>query len=196
MAYPKPKRDRAPTPFQRRVVMEYLVPGTSARAAYERAGGGKKNAGAHGPRLLRLPHVRKLVEAEFREVEAEIKLRASDVAQRVYEQSMALICDAMDKDGAPLPLDKLPELAKRAMIRSKTVFENQDMPGLDEKTGRQVMVKMRVPKVAEIELANRVESQRLFLQYAGKLKEKVELTGKDDGPLVIEVVSLADRPAQ
>lgn len=178
------KRERRLTPFQRRVVMEYLVPGTSARAAYERAGGAKKNAGSHGPRLLRLPHVRKIVEAEFREVEAEIKLRAVDVAQRVYEQSMALIYDAMDKDGAPLPLDKLPELAKRAMVRSKTVFENQDMPGLDE-MGRKAMVKLRVPKMAEIELANRVESQRLFLQYAGKLKEKVELTGNDGAPISV-----------
>lgn len=181
----KQKRERHPTPFQRRVVMEYLVPGTSARAAYELAGGAKKNASTHGPRLLRLPHVRKLVEAEFRERETEIKQRATDVAQRLYEQSMALICDALDDDGAPLPLKDLPESVKRAMVRSKVAFENQDMPGLDE-MGRKVMVKMRVPKVAEIELASRVDSQRLFLQYAGKLKEKLELTGKDGAPLQVD----------
>lgn len=178
------KREVKPTPFQRRVVMEYLVPGTSARAAYERAGGAKKNAGTMGPRLLRLPHVRKLVEAEFREREVEIKQRATDVAQRLYEQSMALICDGLDDEGAPLPLKELPESVKRAMVRSKTVFENQDMPGQDE-MGRKVMVKMRVPKVAEIELASRVDSQRLFLQYAGKLKEKLELTGEGGAPISV-----------
>lgn len=178
------KRERRLTPFQRRVVMEYLVPGTSARAAYERAGGGKKNASTHGPRLLRLPHVRVLVEAEFREVEAEIKLRASDVAQRVYDQATALIVDALDAEGAPLPLKNLPESVKRAMVRAKVEFENQDMPGIDE-SGRKVMVKLRVPKVAEIELAARVESQRLFLQYAGRLKEKVEVTGEGGAPISV-----------
>lgn len=179
------KRERRLTPFQRRVVMESMVPGTSARAAYERAGGGKKNASTMGPRLLRLPHVRKLVEAEAREREAEIKLRAADVAQLVYDQATALICDALDDDGAPLPKRQLPESVKRAMVRAKITFENQDVPGLDEKTGKRVMVKLRVPKLAELELASRVESQRLFLQYAGKLSDKVELTGKDGAPISV-----------
>lgn len=169
------------TPFQRRVVLEYLVD-CNARAAYVRAGGAKKTAYTHGPALLRRPHVRPFLEAEVREQEAEIKLRAFRVVEEVYAQSIANITDALGEDGAPKRLEDMPLGVRRAIGGLHLEFV-EEMVKFDDGPPR----KVRVPRLAQVKLVGKVESQALFLKYCGKLRDRVELTGKDGAPVEFTV---------
>lgn len=163
-------------------VAEYLVD-FNATAAATRAGYSAKTAMQQGSRLLKVPKIHDAVKAALADREAEIKLRAARVAEETYGQAVVDLGDAVDADGKLLPLGsglkdaagkelRMPASVRRA-IASVEIETRTEGRGEDAESYT----------VTKIKLHDKRASQELFLKYAGKLSDKVELTGNDGAPI-------------
>lgn len=167
------------TTFQRRFVLEYAVDQT-AYAAYIRAGGSPKTAYTAGPRMLRRPDVRAAVDAELETLWAPVRDRALKSAQITADRAEMDPLEALDAEGNPLPLHKMPPRARRAIKSIHLVYQDKERLRDDG-----VRIIERVPLVADLTWFDSRADRELHLKLAGKLKDQVELGGKDGKPLVV-----------
>lgn len=166
--------------FQRRFVLEYAVD-QNARAAYERAGGSKRSSYTHGPATLRRPHVRAAVDAEMAPLWQVVKDRALAAAQITADRAEADPLEALDPEGNPLPLHRMPQRARRAIKSLSLVYQDKERMRDDG-----VRIVERVPLVANLVWFDSRPDRELALKLAGKLRDKVELTGEDGGPVQVD----------
>jgi phage terminase small subunit len=148
---------------QKRYVDHYLAC-LEGKLAAERAGYSKRSAAVISYSLQRQPVVRKAIEEGLAEREVALKDMAIDAMAHTYSQATTNLTDLLDDDGAMLPLSKISEKAKRA-IQSIEVETRWDGRGEDAVSY----------KVTKVKIHDKCASQRLFAQYAGKLKDRVEL---------------------
>ncbi|HEX4386045.1 MAG TPA: terminase small subunit [Myxococcales bacterium] len=165
-------------------VAEYLVD-FNATAAATRAGYSAKTAMQQGSRLLKVPKIREAVQAALAEREQLLKERAVRVLEETYGQAVVDLGDAVDADGKLLPLGsgfkdaagkelRMPAAVRRA-IASVEIETRTEGRGEDAESYT----------VTKIKLHDKKASQELFLRAAGKLRNKVELTGKEGAPISV-----------
>lgn len=163
-----------------------------AAEAARQAGYSEKTAGQQGSRLLLHPEVREAINKALAEKEDLIKLRAARVAEETYGQAVIDMGDAYDSEGKLLPLGagfkdaqgndlRMPESIRRAI--ASVEYETRREGGGED---------VEVYTVTKIKLHDKRASQELFLRYAGKLKDRLEMTGKDGGPVIVEVVEYTE----
>lgn len=175
----KNQRPPKPTPFQRRVVLEYLVD-FNARAAYVRAGGAAKGAYTHGPALLRKPHIRAHLAEQSKALEDQLHDKHLAVQYATYDRALVDPLDALDANGEPLQLHKMPLAVRRAVKKLHFVYQDKQAMRDD---GKQIVE--RVPLLVSLELHDSRPDREMALKLAGKLRDKVELTGEDGAPISV-----------
>lgn len=156
--------------------------GNGAKCA-ELAGFAKKkpdDARKYGYQLLRKPHVAAFVEAEAAEKERLFKQKAARVAEETYRLATVDPNDLVGDDGNLLALNKMPMEARRS-IASIEVEEVWDGHGED---------RVQTGLLRKVKLHDKRAAQELFLKYAGKLKDKVEI---EAGATLEQIVLAADR---
>lgn len=176
------KKLKAPTPLtplQRRFVLEYLLD-CKAGPAYVRAGGAKRSAETHGPACLRRPHVRALVDEELNRRERDLRDKHLAVQEVTFARALVDPIDAYDAAGDPLPLHRMPAAMRRAVKSVRVVYQDKEVVRDDG-----VRIVERLPLVAELVLHDSRPDRELALKLAGKLRDKVELTGEDGKPISV-----------
>lgn len=169
------------TDLQRRFAHEYVID-FKAGDAYVRAGGSAKAAYTDGPKMLRKPHVRALVDELMKEQELLIHDHAVMVQRITFDRALVDPGDALDEHGAPLPMKSMSAAMRRAVKTYRVAYADKERQRDDG-----VRIMERVPVMAEVEWHDSRPDRELALRLAGKLRNKVEVTGKDDGPLEFKV---------
>lgn len=129
----------------------------------ETAGYSKKSANDISKRLQQHPAVRALIDKGLAEREQELKHKAVKAMEHAYAQATVDLADLEDENGDPLPLRQIPRETRRAI--ASVEYEYEWDRGI------------RRAKVARYKLHDKRASQELFVKYAGKLKERVEVEG-------------------
>lgn len=152
-------------------------PPVSQAEAARRAGFKDKESAHAGYQLLRRPHVRAEYERQLAEREELVKLRALATAERQHALSMSKPTDILDADGKLQPFEQWPETAKVAVaaIEVEDLYEG----GGEEREHISVLRK--------IKFHDPTPAARLFLQWAGKLKDKVEHDVAPGGTVQISI---------
>jgi hypothetical protein len=143
------------------------------------AKGDVRKARRYSYELLRKPAVKALVEAETAEKETQLKQKAARAAEETFLLATADIRQLFDADDKLLAVRKMPAQIRRA-IASIEVEKRVDGRGEDAE----------VYYVTKVKLHDKRAAQELFLKYAGKLKDKIEV---EAGATLEQLVLQADR---
>jgi phage terminase small subunit len=129
--------------------------------------GSKRHASTTAYELSRRPGVRALIAAEQAERERALKDRFLAVAEETYRLATVDIGVLFGEGGALLPLAGMPEDARRAIasIEVEELFEGAG----GERT--------QIGVTRKIKIHDKRAAQDLFLKFAGKLKEQVQVEG-------------------
>lgn len=162
------------TPRERRFVAEYLID-CNASAAALRAGYAKQTYGANGSQLLEKP----LVAEAIAKAEAKRAAKTGITADRVLKELARIgFSDlgtylSFDQDGV--------HLNDSSQVDTRALAEVSERP---TRTGKTVTIKLH----------DKVSALTKLGQHLGLFAEKVELTGKDGGPIAItDFATLAQR---
>lgn len=176
------------TPKQSRFVDEYLLDLNATQAAI-RAGYSQKTAKQQGQRLLTNVDISgALSEAQGRR-SRRTGIDAEWVLRRLADEATADLADILDEAGAIKPVAEWPLIWRQGLVAGVDVYE-------------EVVEGQKVGQTVKIKLSDRIKRIELIGRHVdvGAFRERVELTGKDGGPLQVEEVSardvLADRLAR
>lgn len=146
------------TPKQEAFVREYLVDLNATQAAI-RAGYSERTANEQGSRLLTNVSVRSAIEAAQKERGERVKATADDVLREI--QRMAMYDPKVFTEvKSPLDVANLPEDARRAVVGWSW-----------DRNGN---FTLKLAKEGALEMMGR---------HHGLFKERLEVTGKDGGPV-------------
>lgn len=106
--------ERPLTARQQAFVREYLKDGNATQAAI-RAGFSKKNAANIASKLLKKSQVAAQLATKVERIEAKAEIDAAEVLNEIKRVALVDIGQALDSEGRPLPLDKMPEDVRRAI---------------------------------------------------------------------------------
>lgn len=151
------------TAKQRQFCLEYLVDMNATKAA-ERAGYSKRTAKYIGHENLQRP----AVQALLRELQAEREERTKVDADRVLlELARIAFLDPgeLKRDGAWLPLEEMPEEVRRAVAGFKIGEAGE---------------------LRDLRFSDKLGALKLFMQHMGMLRERVEVSGPNGGPVTVE----------
>lgn len=173
--------DRPLTPRQQRFVDEYLIDLNATQAAI-RAGYSERTAQEQSSRLLSNAMVQQAIQ-QAQQARSEITgVRAANVLREIALLAHSTITDYVIDDHGNVTLAEgvhpgairaVASIKKKIRAIGETVVERE----------------------TEIKLWSKTESLKLASQHLGLLKERLELTGKDGGPvaLTVEQATTADR---
>jgi phage terminase small subunit len=169
------------TPKQERFVQEYLKD-LNATGAAKRAGYGEKGAHVAGSRLLKDRKVRAAVDAAQNKRAQRTQVTADRIIQELSAVAFSDLALAFDKGGQLLPLHEMPDTARAALagVDTEELFEGR---------GEERQLKGLGRKVRNWD---KVRALELLMKHNGMLREKVELSGEDGGPVVVEVRTYKD----
>ncbi|SCU95527.1 Bacteriophage terminase small subunit [Cupriavidus necator] len=160
------------SPKQQRFVEEYLIDLNATQAAI-RAGYSQKTARQIGEQLLRKPEVQKRI-AEAQKARSErTEVDVDYVLRRMVEIDQMDVLDILTDQMEVKPVSEWPHVWRQYL-------SGFDLAEMFEGTGEDrvlagILKKIRWPdKVKNLELIGR---------HLGMFKEKVELTGKNGGPI-------------
>jgi phage terminase small subunit len=125
------------------------------------------DAGHAAYQLLRKPHVLAEYERQLEEKEKLVKLEGLQQAQETALQGRARLGDVLDADGNLRPFKDWPLEVKASLAQ----IEVED---LHEGSGAE---RTHIGVLRKIKLHDKRASQELFLKWAGKLKDRVEIEG-------------------
>lgn len=164
-------------------VAEYLIDLNATQAAI-RAGYSPKTAGVQCDRLLKIPHV----AAAIAKQQGKRLQKLEITAERVLNE-LALIGFCNMKDYMRVGADGDPYLCFSELTRDQaaalaevTVEDFKDGRGEDARDVRRVKFKLADKRAALVDMG----------KHLGMFKEKIEVTGKDGGPMQHEEVSARD----
>lgn len=159
-------------PRQAQFVREYLVD-LNASAAYRRAGYKTGNADVLGPRLLGNAGIQAAVQVAYQTRAAKVELTAEQVLREIKNAAFLDPLALFAPDGTLLPLDQMPEHARRAIagLEVEEVYEGQG------KARRQVGY------LKKIKLVSKEGTLTLAGRHLGMFTDKTELTGKGGADL-------------
>lgn len=165
-------RPRPLTPREARFCEEYLVDLNATQAAI-RAGYSARSARAHVGRLLTNEAIACRI-AELRDARStRVGVQADDVLRGLWQIAMLDIGEAFDASGALKPLVDMPEGVRRA-IASIEIDELFNGRGGDRAS---------VGVTRKVRFHDKIRALDLLGQHLGLWKAKVEVTGKDGGPI-------------
>lgn len=170
-------RPRPLTPREARFCEEYLVDLNGTQAAI-RAGYSARSARAHVGRLLTNEAIARRI-ADLRDARStRVGVQADDVLRGLWQIAMLDIGEAFDASGALKPLADMPEGVRRAIasIETEELFNGRG----GERASVGVTRKVR--------FHDKIRALDLLGQHLGLWKAKVEVTGKDGGPIRSEGV--------
>lgn len=181
---PEPKNDpkvtvsplKPLTDQQKVFVSEYLKDRKAGKAA-ARAGYSEKNADQLGYQLLQNPSVRAAIDEGLEKLLTDNGFTAARVIREMARLAFADPAKLYGKDGKLLAITEM-DADTRAAIASIEIEGTRT-----SKNG----------ETAKVKLADKNASLRMAAQHFGLLKERVELTGKDGGPVEIKEMSNAER---
>lgn len=162
---------------RQRFVDEYLVDLNATQAA-TRAGYSAATANEQGARLLANASVAEAIAIANKKRQNETQINANYVLNRFVEIDQMDAADILDNDGAIKPVSQWPKIW-RQMISGIDQIETKSDAGV-----MTVIKKIKWPdKIKNLELLGRHV-------FVGAFNTKVELTGKNGGP--VEIKQAAD----
>lgn len=168
---------------QRRFVDEYLIDLNATKAAI-RAGYSAKTAGSQAFDLLKKPEISAAVQAGKAARSKETGIDAQTVLGELLRLARVDIAGAFYPDGGLKPIHEIPEDVRRA-ISGVEVLEEFSGRGGD---------RSQVGWTKKIKFWDKARALEMLAKHLGLLKERVELTGKDGGP--VEVAELTPEQAR
>lgn len=154
------------TPRQRLFVKEYLVDLNATQAA-KRAGYSLKTADKQGFQLLEKARIQEAIQAEMKEREKRTEITADRVLQELARIGFSDIGDFVDYGPAGVTIKESSEVDTKALAE---VSEKRSDKG----------------STVTFKLHDKVSALEKLGRHLGLFKDKVELTGKDGGPLQVE----------
>jgi phage terminase small subunit len=174
-----PKEDselRPLTAQQAGFVSEYLKDRVASKAAI-RAGYSEKTAQQIGYQLLQHPSVRAAVDEGLEKLLTENGLTASRVLKEMARLAFFDPAKLYDKNGKLLSVDKMDADTRAAIVGIEIEGTRTSKAG----------------ETAKVKLTDKASALRMAAQHFGLLKEHVEVTGKDGGPIETRELSDAER---
>lgn len=153
-----------------RFVESYVTHGFGGRAARE-AGYSPDSAHAQSTRLLKQPEVQKLIAERRKQAFAELDISPERVLRELYALAFLDIRHCYGEDGHLLPIKDL-DPAVAAAIAGLEVVEESDRTG------------ERTSYTKKIKLVDKKGALELLMRHLGMLKDKVQLSGDPENPLV------------
>ncbi|MGN5479508.1 terminase small subunit [Cupriavidus basilensis] len=170
------------SPKQERFIEEYLKDLNATQAAL-RAGYSSKTARQIGEQLIRKPEIQKRLAAAPAARSERAQVDADYVLRRMVEIDQMDVLDIMTGSMELKPVSEWPRVW-RQYLSGFDLAEMFEGTGSD-RTLAGILKKIRWPdKVKNLELIGR---------HLGMFKEKVELTGKDGGPVEQRTVVVDER---
>lgn len=161
---------------QSRFVDEYLIDLNATQAAV-RAGYSPRTAQQQGSRLLLDAVIKANLSEKMAKREARTEIKQDRVLQEIALSAFLDPADLFAADGTLLPLDRMPESARRA-IAGLEVEETFKGEGKNrEWTGY----------LKKIKLVSKEGTLTLAARHLGMLRDKTELTGPEGGPMVVRL---------
>lgn len=167
------------TAKHQRFVEEYLVD-LNAKQAAIRAGYSPRSAEVTGHRILRDANVDAHVQARLQKRSGKTQITAERVLTEIARLAFVDPRQAFDDNGRLLDIKQIPDDVA-ASLASIEVDENRDMQG--NFTGYTKKVKFW----------NKVSALEQLCKHLGLTREKIELTGKDGGPIEIADITEEER---
>lgn len=164
------------TDQQKVFVTEYLKDRKAGPAA-RRAGYSDKNADQLGYQLLQKPSVRAAIDEGMEQLLTNNGFTAERVIKELARLTFADPAKLFGKDGKLLPISEM-DADTRAAIASIEVEGTRT-----SKAG----------ETAKVKLVDKTAALRMAAQHFGLLKEHVEVTGKDGGPIETRELSDTER---
>lgn len=167
------------TPKQQAFVAEYIKDFNGKQAAI-RAGYHPARAERTASELLAEGKVSEAVRAAIAERSQRTQIDADYVLRRLAEQDAADLADILNEDGSLKSVRDWPLVWRRGLVAGlKVVTVGNSDVGLGQ--------------VTEVKLADRVKLQELIGRHieVGAWREKVEVTGKDGGPVQLDAAKLS-----
>ena len=163
---------------QARFVEEYLVDLNATQAAI-RAGYSRRTAAEQGYDLLRKPQISEAVQAGQVRLSKATGVSAQVILGELLRIARVDIGEAFDENGALKPLKEIPEDVRRAI-------SGMEVDELFDGTGRE---RLRIGETRKVKFWDKTRALELLAKHLGLLKDRVELTGKDGGPVTVENLS-------
>jgi phage terminase small subunit len=154
-------------------VSEYLKDRVASKAAV-RAGYSEKTAQQIGYQLLQHPSVRAAVDEGLEKLLTDNGFTAARVIREMARLAFLDPAKLYDKDGKLLAIHEMDEDTRAAVVGIEIEGTRTSKAG----------------ETAKVKLADKTAALRMAAQHFGLLKEHVEVTGKDGGP--IETRELTD----
>lgn len=171
------------TPKQQRFVDEYLIDLNATQAAI-RAGYSARTAEKIGSENLRKPGISAAITERRAKIAAKLEVTQERIAEELAKIGFANMQDYMRSgpDGDPfLDFSNLTR-DQAAALAEVTVEDFKDGRGEDARDVRRVKFKLHDKRAALVDLG----------KHLGMFKDKVEVTGKDGGPIETADVSRND----
>jgi phage terminase small subunit len=158
------------TPKQARFVEEYLVD-LNATQAFIRAGYTARGNAAevNAARLLRKAQVQSAISEAMQARRQRTEVTADRVVKELARLAFLDPGKLFNADGAPLRVADLDEDTRRALAGLDVVAVGNSDVG--------------VGQVLKLKLADKPRVLELLMRHLGMFTEKIELTGKDGGPV-------------
>lgn len=160
------------TPKQQRFVEEYLVD-LNAAAAARRAGYSEKTARQIGERLLTNVDIQEEVQALMQARQQRTEITADRVLRELAAVAFFDPRKLFNPDGSPKPITELDDQTAAALAGIE-VLEEFEGAGKD---------RVFVGYTKKYKVADKNTALTNAMRHLGMLRDKVELTGKDGGPV-------------
>lgn len=166
---------RGLTPKQARFVEEYLID-LSATGAARRAGYSERMAQHIGYQLLQKSPVQEAIAALKAARSQRTQIDADWLLRRLAAQADADLADLYDEQGGLKPVREWPDVWRRGLVAGIETFEEFEGQGDERRL---------VGHTKKLKLFDRIKNLELIGRHVnvGAFREKVELTGKNGGPL-------------
>tara|TARA_R100000365_G_C2748380_1_gene79772 strand:+ start:5369 stop:5977 length:609 start_codon:yes stop_codon:yes gene_type:complete len=160
------------TPKQQRFVEEYLVD-LNAAAAARRAGYSAKTARQIGERLLTNVDIQEEVQALMQARQQRTEITADRVLRELASVAFFDPRKLFNPDGSPKPITELDDQTAAALAGIE-VLEEFEGAGKD---------RVFVGYTKKYKVADKNTALTNAMRHLGMLRDKVEVTGKDGGPV-------------
>ena len=175
------------TPKQANFVEEYLIDLNATQAAI-RAGYSEKAAAVIGFENLRKQKIHEKIQSRRKEIQESLQITQERILEEEARLAFVDVGALFDDDGELLPINKIPEDARRAIAGIEVT--DRVVLGENRKDTRIRDIKRRYKLSDKGQALGRI-SKHLGL-YAAR---KVEHTGKDGGPIETKITDFPKEPA-
>lgn len=166
---------------QRLFVTEYLVDLNASQAAV-RAGYKEDNANVVGPRLLTKPAVQALISEAQHKRAARVEVTADRVLQELALVAFSDLGELMDFTGGEARID-FSRIKDGSLRVVSEITQDEYVEGRGDDAQR--------VKRTKVKFYDKLRALELVGKHLGMFSDKVELTGKDGGPIQVEGLGIS-----